>query len=199
MVGLDDAALGTSPRSRLLCRARRSLVPARRPAPRVRADRVPARRPSAGAVDPTGRRSRATSSPSSSRGAGGARRSSSTSATSRSSPTPAPRRRATVRRDRGQPADRAVDARGEHFATAILADDLIAIECLVRLDDAGPSRPSTASHRLVDDGGRAPSTARSCLWPASSATMTWPGGRTIASAGSGRRPSRPRSGSTTAR
>ncbi len=30
-----------------------------------------------------------------------------------------------------------VDARGEHFATAILADDLNAIECLVRLDDAG--------------------------------------------------------------
>ncbi len=29
-----------------------------------------------------------------------------------------------------------VDARGEHFATAILADDLNAIVCLVRLDDA---------------------------------------------------------------
>ena len=30
-----------------------------------------------------------------------------------------------------------VDARGEHFATAILADDLDAIECLVRLDQTG--------------------------------------------------------------
>lgn len=30
-----------------------------------------------------------------------------------------------------------VDARGEHFATAILADDLDAIECLVHLDETG--------------------------------------------------------------
>lgn len=30
-----------------------------------------------------------------------------------------------------------IDARGEHFATVVLADDLDAIECLARLDDSG--------------------------------------------------------------
>ena len=41
-----------------------------------------------------------------------------------------------------------IDARGEHFATAILADDLNAIECLARLDDAGTAATVDSVDRL---------------------------------------------------
>jgi hypothetical protein len=41
-----------------------------------------------------------------------------------------------------------IDARGEHFATAILADDLNAIECLARLDDAGTTATVDSVARL---------------------------------------------------
>jgi hypothetical protein len=42
-----------------------------------------------------------------------------------------------------------VDARGEHFATAILADDLNAVECLARVDDTGETATVDSIDRLA--------------------------------------------------
>ena len=56
--------------------------------------------------------------------------------------------RATLGPDDGDLPTALVDARGEHFVTLIMADDLNAIECLARLSDDGASATVDSVDRL---------------------------------------------------
>src|SRR6476646_2683767 len=56
--------------------------------------------------------------------------------------------RETLGTDAGDLPTALVDARGEHFVTVIMADDLSAIECLARLSDDGASATVDAVDRL---------------------------------------------------
>jgi hypothetical protein len=72
-----------------------------------------------------------------------------------------------------------VDARGEHLATAILADDLDAIECLVHLDDAGTAATVDSVDRLSVTT-LAPATGSAISVASVVHADDRPGGRTIA-------------------
>jgi hypothetical protein len=56
--------------------------------------------------------------------------------------------RETLGQDVGDLPTALVDARGEHFVTVIMADDLTAIECLARLSDDGASATVDSVDRL---------------------------------------------------
>jgi hypothetical protein len=72
-----------------------------------------------------------------------------------------------------------VDARGEHFVTVIMADDLNAIECLARLSDDGATATVDSVDRL---SARAVAPVEKSAITVSSVTLQddRPGGRTVA-------------------
>ena len=72
-----------------------------------------------------------------------------------------------------------VDARGEHFVTVIMADDLNAIECLARLSDDGATTTVDSVDRL---SARAVAPVEKAAMTVASVTLQddRPGGRTVA-------------------